>query len=95
MTETDITALAEMPGDWRRALAVVAHPDDLEYGCAAAVAAWTDAGKEVVYVLATRGEAGIDTLAPDVCGRCASASSGTAPPSSVWTRSSSSTTATR
>ncbi|MFE0734810.1 PIG-L deacetylase family protein [Streptomyces sp. NPDC058855] len=65
---TDLPDLREMPGDWRRALAVVAHPDDLEYGCAAAVAAWTDAGKEVVYVLATRGEAGIDTLDPETCG---------------------------
>ncbi|WP_149180001.1 PIG-L deacetylase family protein [Streptomyces sp. TRM49041] len=60
--------LRPMPEDWQRALAVVAHPDDLEYGCSAAVAAWTDAGREVVYVLATRGEAGIDGLAPAVCG---------------------------
>ncbi|GGQ59947.1 GlcNAc-PI de-N-acetylase [Streptomyces ruber] len=60
--------LAPMPEDWRRALAVVAHPDDLEYGCSAAIAAWTDAGREVAYVLATRGEAGIDTLAPAECG---------------------------
>ncbi|MEU3450873.1 PIG-L deacetylase family protein [Streptomyces thermolilacinus] len=60
--------LRPMPEDWRRALAVVAHPDDLEYGCSAAVAGWTDAGREVVYVLATRGEAGIDTIAPAVCG---------------------------
>ena len=58
------TQLAPMPEDWQRALAVVAHPDDLEYGCAGAIAAWTDAGRDVVYVLATRGEAGIDTLAP-------------------------------
>lgn len=62
MTEPTISQLQPMPDDWRRALAVVAHPDDLEYGCAAAVAAWTDAGREVSYVLATRGEAGIDTL---------------------------------
>ncbi|MEV5442249.1 PIG-L deacetylase family protein [Streptomyces sp. NPDC052644] len=60
--------LRPMPEDWHRALAVVAHPDDLEYGCSAAIAGWTDAGREVVYVLATRGEAGIDTLAPAVCG---------------------------
>ncbi|MCS0634874.1 PIG-L family deacetylase [Streptomyces sp. LP05-1] len=60
--------LEPMPEDWHRALAVVAHPDDLEYGCAAAVALWTDAGREVAYALATRGEAGIDTLAPDECG---------------------------
>lgn len=59
--------LEPMPTDWKRALAVVAHPDDLEYGCAAAIADWTDGGREVVYLLATRGEAGIDTLAPAEC----------------------------
>ncbi|MFD3520060.1 PIG-L deacetylase family protein [Streptomyces sp. NPDC058653] len=56
--------LAPMPADWRRALAVVAHPDDLEYGCSAAVAAWTDEGREITYLLASRGEAGIDTIDP-------------------------------
>ncbi|WP_329038136.1 PIG-L family deacetylase [Streptomyces sp. NBC_01725] len=62
---TDSTEqLAPMPADWRRALAVVAHPDDLEYGCSAAVAVWTDEGREVTYLLATRGEAGIDTIDP-------------------------------
>ncbi|MEW2412746.1 PIG-L deacetylase family protein [Streptomyces sp. NPDC046866] len=60
--------LEPMPTDWQRALAVVAHPDDLEYGCAAAIADWTDGGREVVYLLATRGEAGIDTIAPEECG---------------------------
>ncbi|GII96386.1 PIG-L deacetylase family protein [Sinosporangium siamense] len=54
-----------MPSDWRRALAIVAHPDDLEYGTAAAIATWVDEGREVVYTLATRGEAGIDGLHPD------------------------------
>jgi len=29
------------PEDWTRAVAVVAHPDDLEHGVAAAVARWT------------------------------------------------------
>ncbi len=67
MTEPTITQLEPMPADWRRALAVVAHPDDLEYGCSAAIAAWTDEGREVAYVLATRGEAGIDTLPPAEC----------------------------
>lgn len=57
--------LAEMPTGWRRALAIVAHPDDLEYGAAAAVAEWTAAGREVAYVLVTRGEAGIDGLPPE------------------------------
>jgi LmbE family N-acetylglucosaminyl deacetylase len=60
--------LTPMPEDWTRALAVVAHPDDLEYGAAGAIARWTDQGKEVVYLLATRGEAGIDTLPPAECG---------------------------
>ncbi|MFI7273576.1 PIG-L deacetylase family protein [Streptomyces sp. NPDC049879] len=67
MTDTDATDTADltpMPTDWQRALAVVAHPDDLEYGAAGAVAEWTAAGREVVYVLATRGEAGIDDLPP-------------------------------
>ncbi|ATZ00263.1 PIG-L deacetylase family protein [Streptomyces bacillaris] len=59
--------LDPLPTDWSRALAVVAHPDDLEYGAAAAVAAWTDGGREVVYLLATRGEAGIDSLPPAEC----------------------------
>lgn len=56
--------LEPVPEDWDRALCVVAHPDDLEYGAAAAVARWTGQGKTVGYVLATRGEAGIDGLAP-------------------------------
>jgi LmbE family N-acetylglucosaminyl deacetylase len=53
-----------IPEDWTRAVAVVAHPDDLEYGVAAAVARWTGQGKEVSYVLATKGEAGIAGMAP-------------------------------
>ena len=54
--------------DWTRALAVAAHPDDLEYGAAGAIAAWTAAGKDVRYLLVTRGEAGIDGIAPAECG---------------------------
>ncbi len=57
-----------MPTDWQRALAVVAHPDDLEYGASSAIARWVDEGKSVVYVLASRGEAGIDGIAPEECG---------------------------
>jgi LmbE family N-acetylglucosaminyl deacetylase len=57
-----------MPEDWDRAVAVVAHPDDLEYGVAAAVARWTRQGRQVCYVLATSGEAGIEGMAPDVVG---------------------------
>jgi LmbE family N-acetylglucosaminyl deacetylase len=59
-----LAQLARMPEDWHRALAVVAHPDDMEYGAAAAVAEWTASGRQVDYLLVTRGEAGIDTMAP-------------------------------
>lgn len=54
--------------DWQRALCVAAHPDDLEYGTAAAVAKWTSQGKQVTYLMATRGEAGIDGMHPDKAG---------------------------
>lgn len=54
--------------DFDRALIVVAHPDDIEYGTAAAVARWTLAGKTVTYLLATRGEAGIDGMDPAEAG---------------------------
>jgi LmbE family N-acetylglucosaminyl deacetylase len=57
-----------MPEDWERAVAVVAHPDDLEYGTASAIARWTAQGKEVTYVLVTAGEAGIDGMAPEEAG---------------------------
>jgi LmbE family N-acetylglucosaminyl deacetylase len=56
------------PEDFARGLAVVAHPDDLEYGGAAAIARWTAQGRAIAYLLATRGEAGIDTLPPAECG---------------------------
>jgi LmbE family N-acetylglucosaminyl deacetylase len=53
-----------MPEDWATAVAVVAHPDDLEYGVTSAIARWTGQGKKVTYLLATRGEAGIAGMAP-------------------------------
>ncbi|NNE75159.1 MAG: PIG-L family deacetylase [Acidimicrobiales bacterium] len=60
------TELEPLPEDWERAIAIVAHPDDLEYGASSAIARWTDQGKDIRYVLATRGEAGIDSMAPEV-----------------------------
>jgi len=51
--------------NWDRALVVVAHPDDVEFGAAAAIARWTDQGKTVVYCMVTSGEAGIDGMTPD------------------------------
>lgn len=47
---------------------MVAHPDDMEYGAAAAVARWTAQGKTVVYAMVTSGEAGIDSIDPAECG---------------------------
>ncbi len=60
--------LPPLDEDWSRALCIVAHPDDLEYGAAAAVDRWVRQGKQVTYLLATRGEAGIDGLHPDQAG---------------------------
>jgi LmbE family N-acetylglucosaminyl deacetylase len=54
--------------NWQRGLAIVAHPDDLEFGAAAAIARWTQQGKEIAYVLLTSGEAGIDGMDPAVAG---------------------------
>ncbi len=59
--------LEPVPEDWERGLAVVAHPDDLEYGAASAIARWTGQGKSIAYCLATSGEAGIDSMPPEEC----------------------------
>ena len=56
--------LSSVEEDWSRALAVVAHPDDMEYGAAGAIARWTSQGKQVDYLLITHGEAGIDSMTP-------------------------------
>ncbi|MEV5385682.1 PIG-L deacetylase family protein [Streptomyces sp. NPDC052721] len=53
-----------VPEDWRRGLAVVAHPDDLEFGASSAIAGWTAEGTTVVDLLVTRGEAGIESMPP-------------------------------
>lgn len=45
-------------GDVERALVVTAHPDDVDFGAAATVAAWTAAGIEVTYCVVTDGQAG-------------------------------------
>jgi LmbE family N-acetylglucosaminyl deacetylase len=60
--------LEPLDENWQRALAIVAHPDDLEFGAAAAVARWTAQGKEIVYCLLTSGEAGIDGMSPEEAG---------------------------
>lgn len=65
--------MQQVPEDWQRALTIVAHPDDLEYGASAAIARWTAAGKTVTQLLATRGEAGIDSIDPAEVARIRSA----------------------
>lgn len=59
------SSLQPLDESWDRALFVVAHPDDIEFGPASVVARWTAQGKEVTYLLITRGEAGIDTMPPE------------------------------
>lgn len=58
-------SLPPLPEEFSRVLCVVAHPDDVEYGAAPAVAAWTARGVEVAYLLLTKGEAGMDSSTPD------------------------------
>ena len=41
-----------------RVLCVLAHPDDVDFGSAGTVAAWTAAGTEVTYCIVTDGDAG-------------------------------------
>ena len=60
--------LEPVPEDWGSGLAIVAHPDDMEYGAAAAVARWTGQGKRIAYVLVTDGEAGIQSMLPEEAG---------------------------
>ena len=58
-------SLPPLSEEFSRVLCVVAHPDDVEYGTASAVAAWTARGVEVAYLLLTKGEAGMDASTPD------------------------------
>lgn len=64
----EIFPLSTLNEDWDRALCIVAHPDDMEFGSAAAVARWTQQGKDISYCLVTSGEAGIDGMHPDESG---------------------------
>ncbi len=50
--------------DCKRAMVVVAHADDAEWGCAGTVAQWCNSGWEVVYVLCTDGSKGTEN--PDL-----------------------------
>ncbi len=66
------------PEGWkeaRRILVILAHPDDPEFFCGAAIARWTAAGHEVRYALLTRGDKGVKEQPADpqelIARRCA------------------------
>lgn len=42
------------------AMAIVAHPDDIEFICAGTLARWSKLGSRISYVLCTSGDVGID-----------------------------------
>lgn len=52
----------EEQSERRRVMVIMAHPDDPEYACAGTVYRWAREGSEVIYVLATHGEAGSDDI---------------------------------
>ena len=41
------------------AMAIVAHPDDIEFSCAGTLARWAEGGARISYVLCTSGDVGI------------------------------------
>ena len=46
--------------DQSRVLIISAHPDDSEFGVAGSAAVWAAEGKEVFYLVCTRGDKGSD-----------------------------------
>jgi LmbE family N-acetylglucosaminyl deacetylase len=48
------------------AMAIVAHPDDIEYSCAGTLARWARAGTRLAYVICTSGEAGFNQPGMDL-----------------------------
>jgi LmbE family N-acetylglucosaminyl deacetylase len=60
MPESHFTSsmIVDPGGGAERILVVTAHPDDVDFGVAGSVAAWTSAGAEVAYCICTDGEAG-------------------------------------
>lgn len=61
---SDLTKGAEPLAVPQRALAIGAHPDDIEFGCGGTLAAWAAAGCEISMVIVTDGSKG--SWDPDV-----------------------------
>ena len=52
------SAVTEPAEPLTRVMVIAAHPDDPEFGCAGTVVKWSQAGKQVSYVLLTSGDKG-------------------------------------
>ena len=50
----------EEQSNHRSVMVIMAHPDDPEFACAGTVCRWAQEGSQIVYVMATHGEAGSD-----------------------------------
>lgn len=61
MTETAAAPAAEAKPPYypESAMAIVAHPDDIEFGCAGTLAMWAKHGARISLVLVTSGDVGI------------------------------------
>lgn len=59
-----MTAAFELP---RRAMAIFAHPDDVDFGCSGTLALWADEGVHITYCLLTSGQKGTHdpAMSPD------------------------------
>jgi LmbE family N-acetylglucosaminyl deacetylase len=49
-----------VPDQFRKAMVIVAHPDDPEFFCGGTIARWVRDGVEVAYLICTRGDKGSD-----------------------------------
>jgi LmbE family N-acetylglucosaminyl deacetylase len=50
----------------RRALAVAAHPDDIDFGASGTIALWVEQGWDVHYVIVTSGQRGVQDVDQDI-----------------------------
>lgn len=62
ITDASLTAHSDRP---ERALVIVAHPDDADFGVAGTIAAWVRAGTTARLVCCTSGDAGADDATTD------------------------------
>ncbi len=56
-----------MPDSFRKAMVIVAHPDDPDFFCGGTIARWAHEGVELTYLICTRGDKGSDdpAMAPE------------------------------